>query len=65
MLYHPDDVRIVNLGYRLRGDNVEQLEVAAAWPIAKRWSAIGSYSYSLAEQEPLESFVGVEYSNCY
>lgn len=64
VLYHPDDVRIVNLGYRLRGDNVEQLEVAAAWPIAKRWSAVGSYSYSLADQEPLESFVGVEYSNC-
>jgi LPS-assembly protein len=64
VLYHPDDSRVLNLGYRLRGDNVDQINVAGAWPIARRWSAVGRYSYSLVDQQALESFVGLEYATC-
>ncbi|MBL8224732.1 MAG: LPS-assembly protein LptD [Chromatiales bacterium] len=64
VLYHPDDARILSVGYRLRGDNVEEVDVAAAWPLSDRWSAVGRYNYSLIGQSPLESFVGVEYATC-
>jgi LPS-assembly protein len=64
ILYHPDDARILSVGYRLRGDNVEEFDVAAAWPISGRWSAVGRYDYSLIGQTPLESFVGLEYATC-
>jgi LPS-assembly protein len=64
VLYHPDDVRVINLAYRLRGDNVEEIDVAAAWPLGGRWSAVGRYNYSLIGQTPLESFAGLEYATC-
>lgn len=64
LLYHPDDLRVVHLGYRLRGDNVEEIDVAAAWPLAGRWNVVGRYNYSLIGQTALESFAGVEYATC-
>jgi LPS-assembly protein len=62
--YRRDGRRVVNLAYRYRRDFVEEIDVSAAWPITDRWSAVGRYDYSLFDQEPLESFVGLEYQNC-
>jgi LPS-assembly protein len=62
--YRRDGRRVANLAYRYRRDTVEEIDVSAAWPISARWSAVGRYDYSILDQEPLESFVGVEYQNC-
>jgi LPS-assembly protein len=64
VLYHPDDLRVLHLGYRKRGDNVEEIDVAAAWPLGGRWNVVGRYNYSLIGNTPLESFAGVEYATC-
>jgi len=55
---------VANVAYRYRRDSVEEVDVSGAWPIADRWSAVGRYEYSVLDQEPLESFIGVEYETC-
>lgn len=64
VLYRRDDFRILNLSYRFRRDSVREIDVAGAWPLADRWSIVGRYDYSLLDNEPLERFVGLEYSTC-
>lgn len=64
VLFHPDDLRVLHLSYRFRRDNVKEIDVAGAWPLGERWSLVGRYNYSLEDNEPLERFVGVEYSTC-
>jgi LPS-assembly protein len=62
--YSPEDDRAVNLSYRYVRNSVEQTDVSFAWPIIKGWSAIGRYNYSLLEKQPLDEFLGLEYSSC-
>jgi LPS-assembly protein len=64
VLYHPDDFRVLNLSYRYRRDSVREIDVAGAWPVTDRWSVVGRLDYSLLDSEPLERFVGVDYSTC-
>lgn len=62
--YKPGPERVVNVGYRLQRDRLEQAETSAAWPIAQRWNAYARYVYSLQESTALERFAGVEYRSC-
>jgi LPS-assembly protein len=64
VLYRRDDYRIINLSYRFRRDAVREIDIAGAWPLADRWSVVGRYDYSLLDNQPLERFLGVEYSTC-
>jgi LPS-assembly protein len=64
VLYRRDDYRILNLSYRFRRDSVREIDVAGAWPLADRWSIVGRYDYSLLDNQPLERFIGLEYSTC-
>jgi LPS-assembly protein len=62
--YRRDGRRVANVAYRYRRDSVEEIDVSAAWPLTDRWSAVGRYDYSILDQEPLETFVGLEYQTC-
>lgn len=62
--YKPDELRIVNVAYRYRRDVLEEIDIAAAWPLGERWSAVGRYDYSIQDSEPLERFLGLEYATC-
>ncbi len=62
--YRRDGRRVANLAYRYRRDSVEEIDFSAAWPIADRWNAVGRYDYSILDQEPLDSFIGLEYETC-
>ncbi len=62
--YRRDGRHVANLAYRYRRDQVEELDVSAAWPLSTHWSAVGRYDYSLLDDELLEGFVGIEYQNC-
>jgi LPS-assembly protein len=64
VLYRRDEFRILNLSYRYRRDSVREVDVAGAWPLTDQWSIVGRYDYSLLENQPLETFVGLEYSTC-
>lgn len=64
ILYRGDDFRVLNASYRFRRDSVREIDVAGAWPIGDRWNIVGRYDYSLLDNEPLERFVGLDYSTC-
>ncbi|POZ63284.1 LPS-assembly protein LptD [Chromobacterium alticapitis] len=42
---------------------MRQVDVAAQWPVARRWYAIGRYNYSLIERKPIERLAGFEYND--
>ncbi|MDY6942867.1 MAG: LPS assembly protein LptD [Pseudomonadota bacterium] len=65
--YHPDDERVLNLGYRLRRDTqqpLEQVDLSFAWPVAPQWRVVGRWNYSLRGDQNLETLAGVEYQSC-
>ncbi|MBL8199982.1 MAG: LPS assembly protein LptD [Chromatiales bacterium] len=64
VLYRRDDYRILNFSYRFRRDSIEEIDLAGAWPLGDRWSVVGRFDYSIQDREPLDRFVGVEYSTC-
>ena len=62
--YRPGEFKAINLGYRYVRDSVEQTDISIAWPLGKKWSAIGRYNYSLKDSEPLNRYAGLEYETC-
>ena len=62
--YRPASDRVVNAGYRLQRDSIEQLDVSVAWPISDSWRGFGRWVYSMRDNQTLDQFVGLEYSSC-
>jgi LPS-assembly protein len=62
--YKPEPDRVVNVGYRFRRGNIEQVDASAAWPVSERWSAYGRLVFSLEDETTLDQFAGVEYRSC-
>jgi LPS-assembly protein len=62
--YRPQHDRVVNMGYRFRRDNIEQVDGSVAWPIGERWSAYARLVYSLEDEKTLDQFAGLEYRAC-
>ncbi|WP_251358180.1 LPS-assembly protein LptD [Kangiella sp. TOML190] len=65
--YQPKPNHILNLGHRVRRNfdrQLEDIELAAAWPISENWRILGRYSRDLAENRTNESFFGLEYESC-
>jgi LPS-assembly protein len=62
-----DGERLVNLGYRLRQDQlpeVRQSELSMYWPLAHRFSVLGSWTYDLEHARTIDAFGGLEYNDC-
>ena len=49
--YKPEFDRVVNVGYRFRRGNIEQVDGSLAWPMGKDWSAYARLVYSLEDQQ--------------
>jgi LPS-assembly protein len=62
--YRPASNRVVNAGYRLQRDSIEQLDMSVAWPIGNSWRGFGRWVYSMRDNQTLDQFVGLEYSSC-
>jgi LPS-assembly protein len=62
--YKPDYNRVVNLGYRFRRGNIEQVDGSVAWPISDNWSGYARMVYSLEDKSALDQFAGFEYRSC-
>jgi LPS-assembly protein len=62
--YRPASDHVVNAGYRLQRDSIEQLEASVAWPISDSWRGFGRVVYSMRDNQTLDQFVGLEYSSC-
>jgi LPS-assembly protein len=62
--YKPAFDRVVNVGYRFRRGNIEQVDGSVAWPLGKDWTAYARLVYSLEDQKSLDQFAGLEYRSC-
>ncbi|HEX9628293.1 MAG TPA: LPS assembly protein LptD [Acidiferrobacterales bacterium] len=62
--YHPRRDRIVNLGYRYIDNLQEQADFSAQWPLARRFTGIARWNYSVRDKETLQAYAGIEYNNC-
>jgi len=62
--YRPASNRVVNAGYRLQRDSIEQLDMSVAWPIGDSWRGFGRWVYSMRDNQTLDQFVGLEYNSC-
>jgi LPS-assembly protein len=68
-----DGGALYNIGYRYyRASNdvttlnngIDQVDLSAAWPLAKRWHLFARWNYDLDDNRSLEDLVGVEYEDC-
>ena len=62
--YSPKNNQLLKFSYRSRQELLEQVDIAAVWPIKKQWNFIGLYSYSFFEKKSLDQFFGLEYESC-
>lgn len=76
--YHRDNNHLLNLSYRYRSlvnspffifpagidSRIKQTDVSGIWPINSNWKLLGRWNYDHSNSRNLESFAGVEWSNC-
>ena len=62
--YNPHERALLNLGYRLREDRIEQTDISGFWPLSNRIQAIGRWNYSLFDERTIELLGGFEYRSC-
>ncbi|WP_019139476.1 LPS-assembly protein LptD [Noviherbaspirillum massiliense] len=65
--WQPAPKKVLNLQYRRDLlNNLEQVDVSAQWPIARRWYGVGRINYSLPDDKVAEGLLGVEYkADCW
>lgn len=75
--YQSDESHIFNIGYRYRrlvdlygpvpaglDPRVKQSDVSGVWPLNNNWRLLGRWHYDHSNSRNLDTFAGVEYSNC-
>ncbi len=76
--YHRDNSHLFNLSYRYRSlvnspffifpagidSRIKQTDISGIWPITSTWKVLGRWNYDHSNSRNLESFAGVEWSNC-
>lgn len=76
--YHRDSDHLFNLSYRYRNlansplfllpagidPRIKQTDLSGIWPINDNWKLLGRWNYDHSNERNLESFAGVEWSNC-
>jgi LPS-assembly protein len=62
--YAPGYRRVFNLGYTFQEHLREQAELAASWPVADRWQALGRIHHALDIGRTVETLLGLEYQSC-
>jgi len=75
--YHADNSHIFNVSYRYRllvdlhgqpptgiDPRIKQTDVSGIWPLNNSWRLLGRWNYDHSNSRNLDTFAGVEYSNC-
>ena len=66
--FQPDYGKVLSASYRYTRDpltllpQVDQVDIAAQWPLSSRWYAVGRFNYSFKDSQPLETIAGLEYN---
>ena len=78
MRYQGDEERLLNFAYRYRNlvstptfllppgidPRIKQTDISGVWPISANWKLLARFNYDHSNSRNLETFAGVEYSNC-
>jgi LPS-assembly protein len=59
--WQPRRGSVLGIAYRYKLDEIEQIDVAAQWPIAARWYGVGRANYSIRDGRWVELLAGFEY----
>jgi LPS-assembly protein len=59
--WQPRAGSVLSLAYRYQIDEIEQIDVAAQWPISARWYGVGRANYSIRDGRWVELLAGFEY----
>jgi LPS-assembly protein len=59
--WQPKPGSVMGLAYRYKLDEIEQVDLAAQWPIAERWYGVGRANYSIRDKQWVELLAGFEY----
>lgn len=75
--YQGDNSHIINLAYRYRllvdlygpipaglDPRIKQTDLSGVWPLNNNWRLLGRWHYDHSNSRNLDTFAGVEYSNC-
>ena len=77
--YMDDQYRIFNLGYRYSrdpvtlsplavtqsvGETLNQLDITTLWPVSDQWALIVRANYDFTYDAELDTFAGLEYTDC-
>lgn len=76
--YHGDSDHLFNLAYRYGNlfssanfilptgidTRIKQTDLSGVWPITQNWKLLARWNYDHSNSRDLETFAGVEYSNC-
>ena len=76
--YQGDEDHLFNVAYRVRNliptsmfmipfdidSRIRQTDVSAVWPISANWRVLGRFNYDHSNSRNLETFAGLEWSNC-
>lgn len=64
--WQPRPAQVVSVAYRYKIDDIDQIDVAAQWPISNRWYGVGRANYSFLEKDWIELLAGFEYkADCW
>jgi len=59
--WQPRAGSVLSLAYRYQINEIEQIDVAAQWPISARWYGVGRANYSIRDGRWVELLAGFEY----
>jgi len=77
--YMDEQYRILNVGYRYSrdptslspleptpdiGENLNQVDITTLWPVSSQWSVIARTNYDFTYNAELDTFAGLEYTDC-
>lgn len=76
--YQRDNNHLLNLSYRYRNlitapnyvlpggvdPRIKQTDASAIWPLNANWKLLARWNYDHSNERNLETFAGIEYSNC-
>ena len=62
--YNPHKNSILNMAYRYRRDQTDQIDMSTFFPLHRQWNFIGRWYYSIPDNRILESLAGLEYNSC-
>jgi LPS-assembly protein len=64
--WQPRRASVLSAYYRYRAGDIDQVDLAAQWPLSNRWYGVGRFNYSLRDNRVIDAIAGLEYkADCW